>query len=429
MRSRDSRSVNLRNQVLREAAAAEQLEAESRDSNDGGAAAIRAPCEHPPATSTGSRSSFTEQPEPPNYSLEIEHVFKIYGPFAAVVTPFFSDLWEQHCQSEYASGRANVESVNRQQQATTGNNAINPNAHPQLRIGSVTINSNSNNASTGADQLFASVVQPFFERMQREAQDTNYLRARENEINELSNALRTFAPADGVADPLVSAETLTTWRRRYIDLMNQRPILPSVRARDASSSASAPETAAANTAASHPSVPSRRQRLSSPPRRVAPENPMMAALQQLQSRYAIRECGGERACCFRVLNVIEFTLGASRRALHACGEGDDHTHTRARIAAWMRTHPETTIFHFGDDGGGLTVAQAAAQRDVDDPAINNDIESYCNWISQAESCGGELEIASFAAMYGDSVHFAILSRVTVDQVQHQNNKTQRSILP
>lgn len=424
MHSRDTRAVNLRNQVLREAAAAEQLEAESRDSNDAIATANRAPA----ATSTGSRSSFTEQPEPPNYSIEIEHVFKVYGPYAEVVTPFFSDLWQQHCQAEYASGRSNVESVNRHQ-ATTGTNGINPNAHPHLRIGTVTINSNSvnsNNSSTGSNQLFTSVVQPFFERMQSEAQDTNYLNARRDEISELSYALRTFAPADGVVDPLVSTEMITTWRRRYIELMNQRPVLPSVRARDASSVA--PEAAVANTAASHTTVTSgpsghRRQRLSSPPRTVPPANPMMAALQQLQSQYTIRECGGEQQCCFRVLNVIEFTLGSSRRALFACNEEDDHLHTRARIARWMRTYPETIIFHFGDNSPGLAVAQAAIQR-----GVHPDLESYCNWISQAESCGGEVEIASFTAMYGDSMH-EILSRVTIQQVQHQNNKAQRRTFP
>lgn len=399
MRSRDARSINLRNQVQAEADAAAELESEANTEQS--ATANRAPA----ATSTGSRSSFTEQPEPPNYSLEIEHVFKVYGPYADVLTPFFSDLWHQHCQAEYAAGRSNVQSV-RQQQTTTGNNGLNPSAHPQLRIGTVTINSNSNNSSTGAEQLFASVVQPFFERMQSEAQDTNFLRARENEINELSNALRIFAPAaNGVS--LVSAETLTGWRNRYIELMSQRPILPSARVRDTSSSA--PVADVADTADSHPSAPSgrRRQRLSSPPRTVAPSISMLTSFQQLQSRFAIRQCGGDGSCTFGVLNVIEFTLGQSRRQLHACNHDDDHSHTRARIVAWMRRNPEYTIFQDVDgvNGLNLTVAQAAitaapqhAQGNANAAPIFEDLDSYCNWISQVGSCGGELEIASFAAM-------------------------------
>lgn len=391
MRARDSTSINLRNQVANEADAAEQLERETDD-----ATAAASSSRAPPATGTGSRSSFTEQPEPPNYSIEIEHVFKVYGPYAPQITPFFSELWQQHCQSEYATGRVNVAAIRQQERSSQGQPFLNPNAHTQLRMG--TISSASACGTTDAnssEQQFISMVLPFFDRMQQEAQDTNQLNARRDEINELSNALRIFAPGPNGVFEGVQIETYNAWRSRYIALMNTPMRLSAARERNETT------TAVASIAPSAPpesvSRP-QRQRISSPARTVIPEHSMALALQQLQTRFRIRQCGGDGQCTFKVLHVIEFTLGVSRRQLYNCGVDDDHTHTRTRVANWMRTNAETAIIRLGaDDDNTLAVKDAVAGEPGE--RIDQNFEAYCDWIAQSIACGGEAEIACFAAMY------------------------------
>jgi len=415
MRSRNPAQMNLRSQVLEEAAAAAQLEDEDLDQSSA-AAASRAP----PATSAGSRSNFTEQAEPPNYSLEIQHVFFIYGPYAQQVTPFFGDAWQLQCQSDYATGRNTVLNV-RQQLASEGSSGINPNVHPQLRIGSV----GGSSVNSSSEQPFLAVVLPFFTQMRSEARDTNFLNARRDEISELQNALRTFAPASGQDPSGVTIETYNQWRDRYIVLLNTRVRLPS---------AVESEAAAASASIQRPSdtgtseAPRQRQRHSSPPRTIIPERAMNLAIQELQSRFNIRECGDDGECTFKVLHCIEFVLGANRRALHGCNSEDESSQTRSRISNWMRRNANTAIIHLSD-GAAMTV-QAAA---VGDPAaVHSSLEDYCDWIAQPRACGGENEIASFAAMYAEItmiIIYAASLRVIIMQVQHQNKQTHRCALP
>jgi hypothetical protein len=416
MRARDGPSVNLRNQVISEAEAADQLENESESNVP---AADRAP----PSTSVGSRSSFTEQPEPPNYSIEIEHVFKVYGPYAEIVTPFFSELWQQHAQSDYAASRLNVQHVRHQARSSDGVTVpasfINPSAHPQLRMGQV-------GAVPANDQQFITMVMPFFDTVQREAQDTNYLNARRDEFNEITNALRIFAP-DGAASPLVSAETLGAWHTRLLALVNTPPqlALPSVRAREIAATQATTSSSVTDTLPSS-DPPAQRRRTASPNRTVFPENSMTMVLQGLQSQFEIVECGGGGHCTFHVLNVIEFTLGANRRALHNCGDDDDHSHTRARITNWMRGNAMTDIIRL-HDGSSLTVATSVLNGDGTDIDA---FHSYCNDMASSAACGGETEIASFAAMYAIvAAGIIFILSHTIVQVQHHHFQTHRCALP
>lgn len=188
MRSRDSRQQLLVRQINREADANEELER-----NDPPAVETRAP-----SATTGSRSSFTEQPEPPNYSMEIEHVFRIWGPYATEVSPFFSEMWVTHCQSQYSAGRANVQNVQSQQQRSAvpgAPMALNPLAHRHLREGTA---ANSRASDANSQESTESELS----RMRREAQDTNYLRARRDQIDQLQIAIRNCCdmPGDNSAE-------------------------------------------------------------------------------------------------------------------------------------------------------------------------------------------------------------------------------------
>lgn len=239
----------------------------------------------------------------------------------------------------------------------------------------------------------------------------------------------------------MTIETYNQWRDRYIALLNTRVRLPSAveieeeADRAASTSVQRP-TDAGTSGASVP--PRQRQRHSSPPRTIIPERPMNLALQELQSRFTIRECGEDGECTFKVLHCIEFVLGANRRALHGCNSEDESSQTRSRISNWMRRNANTAIIRLAD-GAALTV-QAAA---VGDPAaVHSRLEDYCDWIAQPRACGGETEIASFAAMYAEImiiiiminiiniiIIYAASLRVIITQVQHQNKQTQRCALP
>lgn len=121
---------------------------------------------------------------------------------------------------------------------------------------------------------------------------------------------------------------------------------------------------------------------------------MNEALESLQARFDVRECGSNGQCCFRVLHCIEFMLGASRRALQSCQEADEHTHTRARIAAWIHGHEHTAFIRLPGNAT-QTVGEAI---ELDRPQSLDAFANYCAWIASDESCGGEIEIASFAAM-------------------------------
>lgn len=431
MRARDSASVNLRREVADEASAAEQLESESNEAQPSAA-----PSRAPPATGIGSRSSFTEQPEPPNYSIEIEYVFKVYGPFAPQITPFFSELWQQQCQSEYATGRANVSSIRRQERSSRGHPFLNTNAHPTLRMGTIDGNSTSSSGVNNSEQQFITMVMPFFDRMTREAQETNQINARRDEMNELSNALRIFAPGpDG--NHGVDIITYNGWRTRYVTLMNTPVVrLPAARERnDVATDAVGPRDTAPSAPPNSDGPRQQRQRVASPPRTVIPQHTMAMCLQELQTRFTIRQCGGDNQCCFLVLHVIEFTLGANRRQLYNCNDNDNHSHTRTRIVNWMRRNEDTAIIRLGDGYSTITVAETVAGERF---ANCENFESYCNWMAQPAASGGEAEIACFAAMYAADCLHAKLScvtnicryniRITRHSVQHYLNSVSEEVL-
>ncbi len=405
-----------------EASAAEQLERESNEAQPSAE-----PSRAPAATGLGSRSSFTEQPEPPNYSIEIEYVFKVYGPYAPQITPFFSELWQQRCQSEYATGRANVSSLRQQERSSRGQPFLNTNAHPILRLGTIDGNSNSASGVGNSEQQFITMVMPFFDRMTREAQETNQINARRDEMNELSSALRIFAAGpDG--NHGVEIETYNSWRSRYVTLLNTPLVrLPAARERDEVATAAVGPSPGATTAPPNSASGPRqqRQRNASPPRTVVPQHTMAMCLQELQTRFTIRECGDEGQCAFKVLHVIEFLLGASRRHLQNCDANDDHSHTRTRIVNWMRRNEHTDIIRLSESLT-LTVAETVAGERF---ANCDNFEQYCTWMAQPAACGGEAEIACFAAMYAADCSYATLSCVTNMQVQYQNNPTQRGALP
>jgi hypothetical protein len=155
---------------------------------------------------------------------------------------------------------------------------------------------------------------------------------------------------------------------------------------------------------------------------------MHEAIQRLQVRFDVRECGSEGQCCFCVLHVIEFLLGANRRALQNCEEQDGHTHTRARIAAWINRNENTEFIRL-PGGAHQTVGQAI---ELDRPRQMDAFQTYCSWIA-SDGCGGEIEIASFAAMCEcvASLMFSFMfcAYLHNTKVQYQNNKAQRRALP
>jgi hypothetical protein len=64
----------------------------------------------------------------------------------------------------------------------------------------------------------------------------------------------------------------------------------------------------------------------------------------------------------------------------------------------MRTNAETAIIRLGaDDDNTLAVKDAVAGEPGE--RIDQNFEAYCDWIAQSIACGGEAEIACFAAMY------------------------------
>jgi hypothetical protein len=190
MRSRDSRQQLLVRQINSEADANEELERSEPSTIENRA---------PAATNAGSRSSFTEQPEPPNYSMEIEHVFRVYGPYAREVSPFFSELWVTHCQAQYSAGRTNAQNVQSQQQRGTVPGAplpLNPLTHPQLRGGTGAANSRASDTNSQES------IELVLSGMRREAENTNYLRARRDRIEQLQIAIQNCRelPGDNTAE-------------------------------------------------------------------------------------------------------------------------------------------------------------------------------------------------------------------------------------
>jgi hypothetical protein len=105
-----------------------------------------------------------------------------------------------------------------------------------------------------------------------------------------------------------------------------------------------------------------------------------------------------------VLHCIEFLLGVSRRALQNCQEDDDHTHTRARIAAWIQRNEHTAVIRLPGNAH-QTVGEAI---ELDRPRASDAFSNYCAWIASDESCGGEIEIASLAAMCERVTSFSVL---------------------
>jgi hypothetical protein len=156
---------------------------------------------------------------------------------------------------------------------------------------------------------------------------------------------------------------------------------------------------------------------------------MQQAVESLRARFHVRECGSDGQCCFSVLHCIEFLLGANRRALQSCQDADEHTQTRARIAAWIARNEHTAFIKLPDNA--LQTVGEAIERDR--PSTEMDaFQRYYGWIA-AEGCGGEIEIASFAAMCERvaslmiSVLFCAYLHNT--KVQYQNNEAQPRALP
>jgi len=135
-----------------------------------------------------------------------------------------------------------------------------------------------------------------------------------------------------------------------------------------------------------------RRRTTSPVRPTAPETSLSAQLLQLADQFEIRECGGNGACTFKVLRVIEWSLGDSRRGLYNVLENDDDTHTRNRVVTWMEANGDTPIWRIGDGFTSVTQARVFDQPDMDE-------QQYFAWMRDPRTSGGDIEIAAFAAMY------------------------------
>ncbi len=124
----------------------------------------------------------------------------------------------------------------------------------------------------------------------------------------------------------------------------------------------------------------------------APETSLNAQLLQLAERFEIHECGGNGACTFKVLRIIEWSLGDNRRGLYNVLESDDDTHTRNRVVTWMEANGDTPIFSHGEGFTSVTQARASDQPEMDE-------QQYFGWMRDPGTSGGDIEIAAFAAMY------------------------------
>jgi hypothetical protein len=368
-RSTNAAYQQLLEEVVQESNASEVLgnSAEQADSQSD-ATATRAP----PATSRGSRSSFTEQPQPALYSLTIEYVFKVYGPYAQPVpSPFFQQLWATQAQSTYAIGRSTIATVITQRAQGAGS-SLNPALHPSLR-----------NAAPALVSTRPETAQAL-EQIRQEARFQNLILARREQRMELESALIVASTMPGI--PLAD---LQGYRDRLLAFCRTPAVLPTLSA-DSSQPPAEPAATTPTDVAEQRNV--RPRRTESPPRVIAPATSLQEQLQQLAESFDIVECGGHGACTFKVLRVIEWSLGNNRRALYSALENDDHTHTRNRVVTWMEGHGDTDIFSIG--GGFQTVTEARAS---DKPEM--DREQYFSWMRDPTTSGGDIEIAAFAAMY------------------------------
>jgi hypothetical protein len=369
-RSTNAAYQQLLEEVVQESNASEALgnSAEQADSQSD-ATATRAP----PATSRGSRSSFTEQPQPAGYSLTIEYVFKVYGPYAQPApSPFFQQLWATQAQSTYAVGRSTIATVITQRAQGVGS-SLNPALHSSLRNDAPAL------VSTRPETAQA------LEQIRQEARLQNLILARREQRMELESALIVASTMPGI--PLAD---LQGYRDRLLDFCRTPAVLPFLSADSSQPPAEPAATTATDVSEQQRNV--RPRRTASPPRVIAPATSLQAQLQQLAESFEIVECGGDGACTFKVLRVIEWSLGDNRRALHNALEHDDHTHTRNRVVNWMEGHGDTNIFSIG--GGFQTVTEA---RVFDQPGM--DMDQYFSWMRDVTTSGGDIEIAAFAAMY------------------------------
>lgn len=332
----------------------------------------------PPATSRGSRSSFTEQPQPALYSLTIEHVFKVYGPYALEVSPYFQQLWQTHAQSAYAVGRNTIATVITQR-AQGGGTQLHPALHPSLR-----------DAVPGSTVRGVSETVQALEGIRHEGRVQNLILARREERMELESAYIVASTMPGI-----SSQELQGYRDRLLAFTRERPaVLPTLSAESSQPPQPAqPVTSVPTSTADVRNV--RPRRTASPPRAIPPATSLHAQLQQLAERFDIVECGGDGACTFKVLRVIEWALGDNRRALYSVRAEDDDTHTRDRVVTWMEANGDTLIFQLATAfGGDQTVTQA---RVSDKPHMDG--EQYFAWMRDPQTSGGDIEIAAFAAMY------------------------------
>jgi len=351
--------------------------AEAIDIDENAESQNRPPAERaPPATSArGSRSSFTEQAQPALYSITIEYVFKTYGPYALQVSAMFVEAWAAVAQSTYAVGRTTIAEIVRAR--SQGGSVVSPALHASLR-----------NAVPAHVASAAPVVQAL-ENIRQEGRMQNFILSRREERQELECAL-----AVALNTPNMNAVDVQVHRDRLLRFLST-PAVPPVPIASAvtavASNSSQPSDATDPTAAA--SARSVRQRRASPPRVVTPAISLSAQLEQLAQIFDIIQCGGDGACTFKVLRVIEWGLGHNRRALHnAVIEDEDDTHTRNRVVRWMEANRNEGIFSFG--GRLQSVIDAAA---ADQPALT--FEQYLGWMRDVETSGGDIEIATFASMY------------------------------
>lgn len=357
-------------EVMDEANASESLE-----NNAAEAVIANGSTRAPPATSRGSRSSFTEQPQPALYSITIQYVFKVYGPYATDVCAFFQQLWSSQAQSTYAVGRTTVAEIVAQR--TQGGAVLSPALHPSLRNGL---------GQPALGSTMHETVQAL-EGIRQEGRLQNLILARREERLELESALIVASSMPGM-----SPADLQGYRDRLLLFCRTPAVLPTLSA-ESNQAADAAQIAV-------PSVPTstadarnvRPRRNGSPPRAIPPAISLHTQLQQLAERFEILQCGGDGACTFKVLHCFEWSLGQNRRALYNVQESDDHTHTRNRVVAWMETNGDTPIFSHG--GGFTSVTEARA---FDRPEM--DMEQYFVWMRDPCTSGGDIEIAAFAAMY------------------------------
>jgi hypothetical protein len=370
---RSSSRADLRalfSEVMAETSAAEQIERD--EAAAAAAAAAPGPTRAPPATGRGSRSSFTEQLQPSNYSLPLEHVFKVFGPYSPVVTPLFHDSWVLVCQSTYAVGRNTVAAITNAREA--GRAALNPGVHPALRA-----------TPASASEGHGSTLQG----IQLEAIRQNTILARREERLQLESLIANYALIPD-HDPAV----LIGYRRQHVAFCST-PVITIPASATAAAPAplsSDPQLPESVTSTSDTRLAPARPRRSSPPRVVQPAVSLASQLAALGERFEFVECGGQGACTFKVLRVIEWGLGETRRALYGVAAEDSDTHTRSRIVDWMEQNEHTAIFSLAS--GNQTVGQAIAMECPD-----STFAAYLQLMRQPHTCGGDVEIASFATMY------------------------------